>query len=305
MGSELSCKFIQFNEDLETKEFIDSCYVKSEWFLTQLFHSVMFTVLKFFMANTSINGLLKRGSMFVFSMQQFKSLIDFEATYGNVKLNSLLDLGAGDGEVTAKMAPLFQTIYVTEMSYTMQWRLQQKGFKVLDVNTWDKIELDARAQENESINIEKTNKYLKYDVISCLNLLDRCETPITLLKSIKDALVPNGLLVVALVLPFKSFYEYNRDNRPVEDLFDIRYSAQISNEVYKEHCMAMTNQTAQCAQPKPINPLLSQISYLVNFVFKPIGFELVKFTKLPYLCEGNLSQSYFFMNDYVFVFKSV
>lgn len=258
------------------------------------------------MANTSINGLLKRGSMFVFSMQQFKALIDFEATYGNVKLNSLLDLGAGDGEVTIKMAPFFQTVYATEMSYTMQWRLQQKGFKVLDVNNWNKIELDARAQESQSINIEKTNKYLKFDVISCLNLLDRCETPITLLKSIKEALVPNGLLVVALVLPFKSFYEYNRDNRPVEDLFDVRYSAQISNELYEEHCMAMTNQTAQCAQPvKPINPLLSQISYLVNYVFKPIGFELVKYTKLPYLCEGNLSQSYFFMNDYVFVFKSV
>jgi hypothetical protein len=27
------------------------------------------------------------------------------------------------------MAPCFENIYATEMSYTMQWRLQQKGFK--------------------------------------------------------------------------------------------------------------------------------------------------------------------------------
>lgn len=77
------------------------------------------------MSATSVNGLLKRGSMFVFSVQQFQSLIDYD---GN-QLGSLLDLGAGDGETTLKMAPCFRNTYATEMSVTMQWRLQEKGFK--------------------------------------------------------------------------------------------------------------------------------------------------------------------------------
>lgn len=67
--------------------------------------------------------------MFVFSTEQFSQLIDFQGNYGGVKLTNLLDLGAGDGMVTAKMAPFFEKVYATEMSWTMQWRLQQKGFK--------------------------------------------------------------------------------------------------------------------------------------------------------------------------------
>jgi hypothetical protein len=43
--------------------------------------------------------------------------------------NCKTDIGAGDGAVTAKMAPFFNNIYATEMSSTMQWRLKQKGFK--------------------------------------------------------------------------------------------------------------------------------------------------------------------------------
>lgn len=67
--------------------------------------------------------------MFVYSTEQFSQLIDFHNSFGGVKLKNLLDLGAGDGVVTAKMAPFFENIHATEMSYTMQWRLQQKGFK--------------------------------------------------------------------------------------------------------------------------------------------------------------------------------
>ena len=51
-------KFILFNEDNEVKQFIESCFEKSDWFLTQLFHSMMISILKWFMANTSINGLI-------------------------------------------------------------------------------------------------------------------------------------------------------------------------------------------------------------------------------------------------------
>ncbi len=66
--------------------------------------------------------------MFVFSTSQFRSLIDYDTSFGGVKMTNLLDLGAGDGATTLKMAPFFENVYATEMSYTMQWRLQQKGF---------------------------------------------------------------------------------------------------------------------------------------------------------------------------------
>jgi hypothetical protein len=124
----VSSKFIQLNEDSETQHFIQNSIEKSDYFFTQMFHSIMLTLLKFFMSNTSVNGLLQRGSMFVFSVSQFQMLIDYHTHYGGLRMKSLLDLGAGDGETTLKMAPCFEKVYATEMSYTMQWRLQQKNF---------------------------------------------------------------------------------------------------------------------------------------------------------------------------------
>jgi hypothetical protein len=56
LTSTIKDKFLELNEDQETKVFIDNCYEKSDWFLTQLFHSMFLTILKWFMTTTSING---------------------------------------------------------------------------------------------------------------------------------------------------------------------------------------------------------------------------------------------------------
>lgn len=48
----------------------------------------------------------------------------------------------------------------------------------------------------------------QYDVISCLNLLDRCDDPLLLLRDIRRSLVPNtGRLILAAVLPFQPYVE--------------------------------------------------------------------------------------------------
>lgn len=197
------------------------------------------------------NGLIGRGRMFVYSTAQFKQLLDFEPDQP-YPLESLLDIGAGDGAVTERMAPLFSKVYATEMSAIMQWRLSSSGFTVLDLEQWGD---------------------LKFDVISCLNVLDRCEKPLTLLKTIREHLNPHhGRLVIGLVLPFKPYCEYNKDHHPNEF---IRIEGRLPEE---------------------------QINELVRTVFQPLGFHLRKFTRLPYLCEGDLEQSYYYLSDYIFVF---
>lgn len=48
----------------------------------------------------------------------------------------------------------------------------------------------------------------KYDVISCLNLLDRCDDPMLLLRDIHRSMVPHtGRLILAVVLPFQPYVE--------------------------------------------------------------------------------------------------
>jgi len=52
------------------------------------------------------------------------------------------------------------------------------------------------------------NVNFKFDVVACLNLLDRCDKPLTVLKDVKQILQPvTGRLLVAVVLPFSPCVE--------------------------------------------------------------------------------------------------
>lgn len=82
------------------------------------------------MSRTSLNGLLGRGSTFVFSPDQFQRLLKINPDW---KTHRLLDLGAGDGEATKIMSPHFEKFYVTELSETMNWQLQKKKYRVLGI----------------------------------------------------------------------------------------------------------------------------------------------------------------------------
>lgn len=57
------------------------------------------------------------------------------------------------------------------------------------------------------LSIEGWQQHKKYDVIACLNLLDRCDKPLELLGEIKNSLADNGRVLLALVLPFSPFVE--------------------------------------------------------------------------------------------------
>jgi 16S rRNA A1518/A1519 N6-dimethyltransferase RsmA/KsgA/DIM1 with predicted DNA glycosylase/AP lyase activity len=64
--------------------------------------------------------------MFVVSLQQFLKLLGADEGWRG---RTLLDLGAGDGEVTAHLSPLFARTYVTEVSHTMRTLLQNRGYE--------------------------------------------------------------------------------------------------------------------------------------------------------------------------------
>ncbi len=46
-----------------------------------------------------------------------------------------------------------------------------------------------------------------------------------------------------------------------------------------------------------------QVTSLVTGVFQPSGFTLESFTRVPYLCEGDLEHSFYSLDDAVFVLK--
>jgi SAM-dependent methyltransferase len=48
----------------------------------------------------------------------------------------------------------------------------------------------------------------RFNVVSCLNVLDRCEKPLSLLNSIRNVLRPDGVAIVSFVIPFKPYVEF-------------------------------------------------------------------------------------------------
>ncbi|XP_050421059.1 protein-L-histidine N-pros-methyltransferase isoform X2 [Adelges cooleyi] len=234
--------------DTDTERFLVDSTEQSDRLFTQIWQSAVSSVLNAFMTKTSINGLLRRGSMFVFSTAQIRKLLNL--TYF-ASGSSLIDLGAGDGATTDKYMPLVNHIYVTEKSGPMIRILSKKGFRLLDADLW-------------------WNHEEKFDIVSCLNLLDRCSDPMDLLDNIKNSLKPNGRVVIALVLPYKPFDEF-KSVVPEEKL-------PITGDSFEE-----------------------QVTSTIENVFEPAGFNVLCWTKLPYLCEGDLSQDYYWLNDAVFI----
>ena len=253
--SNLQLKYVEMFEDHETKEFIKSAIVQADDWLIQTRYNIAKSVMtQFRFTKTDINGYLQRGIMFVISSEQFKLLL----SHANIHLeeknlkSKMIDLGAGDGNVTIKFSDYFKHIYATETSKPMRKLLKAKNIKVLPIEKWG-------------------SKH-KYDFISCLNLLDRCENPQDIIKEMKKSLKPNGMILIALVLPFKPFVEV-RNSRQPNQLLSLEGSTFI--EQAQSFVKLMTS----------------------------LGFKLESWTRLPYLCEGDLVHSVYYLDDAVFLFK--
>ncbi|EDV25508.1 uncharacterized protein TRIADDRAFT_55668 [Trichoplax adhaerens] len=240
--------------DQETRQFIDSCCDAS--ILKNIFDSISSTFLHALFSQTTTNGLLGRGSMHIFGRQQFLTLV---GKSGDWRIPTMLDLGAGDGNITSVMAEFVEKVSVTEVSKSMRWRLNRRGYQCVDAFTWPELYPG------------------KFDLISCLNVLDRTDRPLTLLSNIKKCLKPgNGICIIAVVVPVSCYVEsgWFGSNTPSEEL-------NVSDDNFEE-----------C------------VNSLIQNVFNPAGFTVVNFTRLPYLCQGDLYENYYVLNDSIFVLKS-
>ncbi|KAG1935681.1 methyltransferase-like protein 9 isoform X2 [Pimephales promelas] len=253
LGESVRSVFVQSRLDEETLAFLQKSEEKSSWLFTQLYHSLFSTIFSPIVSRTSINGFLGRGSMFVFSKDQFQRLLQIEPEW---KGRRMLDLGAGDGGVTEVMGCHFNEVFTTEVSTPMKWHLQRKSYSLLGVDEWHRTGF-------------------QFDLISCLNLLDRCDEPLQLLRDIKKSLVPGtGRLILAAVVPFQPYVETGGSwVRPKEHI-------KLEGKSWED-----------------------QVTQLHSDVFLKMGFELEAVTRLPYLCEGDMYRDYYMLDDAVFVLK--
>ena len=217
-----------------------------------------------FMSKTDANAYTNRGHMFVLSLDQFKKLVpEVQSTAGGTdqcdsELPALLDIGAGDGGVTERIASQFGRIVVTEASSPMLAKLKQKG--------WEAYAPNELPQESGAFN-----------VITCFNVLDRADKPVSLLKSLQPLLKPGGRLVLAVVLPFCPYVASGSQILPPSEKLDM--------------------DDAPC---KGTSFELSAQRLLENTIF-PLGYKLERWTRLPYISQGNRRSPYVVLNDAVFI----
>jgi len=83
-----------------------------------------------------------------------------------------------------------------------------------------------------------------------------------------------GLALVSFVIPFKPYVEFeSKSHRPKERL------------------------------PIPGNSYEAEVVNFVEKVLIPNGWELVKWTRVPYLCDGDINQAYYHLDDAVFLIR--
>ena len=245
LPTELSCSFVPSGDSPSALALVD--HPDLSW----MSHYVG-RVLRAIFSRTTANALLCRGHMHVLSTEQTHALL--AGSPGPFK--SLLDIGAGDGSALEYIRRAgFETVHVTETNYAMTWRLWGKGHKVV------------------------SGREGKYDVVSCLNILDRCSHPYTLLRDLRRRLVPGtGRVLLAVVLPWCPFVEGPRgiQMRPAEYL---------------------TLPGSTCKDWKGPE---HAVSTFVSSILTPLGYNVEAWTKVPYLCQGDRLKKYYTLDDYVF-----
>lgn len=157
--------------------------------------------LSIFMSQTDLNGVLLRGAMFILSEDQIVSILSQSGfsmpPNGSAKI---LDIGAGDGHCTARIQTALKRLdggslphmHVTETSWIMRKRL-------------------AKYENFSLVEVPDVKNLTNMDLVTCLNVLDRCADPHLMLTDIHNILSPNGgRAMLALVLPYYHYVESSK-----------------------------------------------------------------------------------------------
>lgn len=244
LPAQLRERFVPLGLDDETRAFVDAARASRHGHALAFAHRLLSS----FLSDFDVNGLLGTYPLFLLSSEQWRTLL------GSEPVARYLDVGAGNGDVTARIAPLCAEVLTSETSWAMSRRLERRGFAC------------RRADLAES-ELEE-----RFDLVTCLNVIDRSARPRTLLARLAGALSPGGRLVVATPLPYEPFvYAGGRARAPDERL------------------------------PLDAEDWEGGVAKLTERVLAPLDLELSALTRAPYISGGDPGRPLYVLDDAVVV----
>jgi len=245
LPARIAARFHPTSLSSETRAFVDRAVENRHGRWVAMLH----TLLRGMVSDFDVNGLLGTYPMFLAGRRVFEELL---APGPGARL---LDVGAGNGDVTAELAPLFADVETTETSWAMARRLRQRGYRC------ERRDLAADPPPEGA-----------FDVVCCLNVVDRSARPRTLLRHARELLAPDGRLVIATPLPYSPFvYEGGRTVPPLEQL-------------------AITADRWEDA-----------LTELCTRELEPLGLGIEAFTRCPYLSGGDPRRALYVLDDAIVV----
>lgn len=271
LPAEVGSRVLPLQRDEEATAFLQRCGAKGA--AARLAQSAAAAALRTTLSLTDANALVGRGSMHVLSMEQAGRLLG--RSPGDA--GTLLDVGAGDGGVTARLAPLFDSVVATEASGPMVRRLQERSF-ALALHTLEVEAAGLRAAAPPDLP-ESVDRALRegFDCVTLLNVLDRCDAPRTLLAQLRRLLRPGtGRLLLAVVLPFRPFVEDG----------------------------TLRRLPAEALGLPPNGGFEESLAQLYTTVLQPLGLRLEAVSRAPYLSDGDTQCPVYCLDDALIVLSA-
>jgi SAM-dependent methyltransferase len=248
LSEPLRARFLPLAEDEATRAFVAQALASRAGRLRTL----GYRLLRRGLSDYDAYALLGMYAMHLVSAAQLRELIGD----ANPRRVRLLDVGAGDGSITALAAPLFAEVYATETSRVMRRRLRARGFRVLALD----------------LGREPWPPELRADVVLCLNVLDRCSHPRSLLRALRSALAPGGKLVLSVPLPLRPHVQHaGATGDPDEPLPPAAPSFELGCE------------------------------RLANELIAAAGLAVERLSRAPYLCQGDATTPLYALDAAIFV----
>ncbi len=202
------------------------------------------------------------------------------ADAGAPALTTLLDVGSGTGTVTDKLRRALGiadpgAVTCVENAGALRRLLQARGFRA--VGTLDETTTTAAAAAAAAGGGGRG----LFSHASLLNVLDRADDPAALLSATLDRVADGGLLVVAIVLPFKAKVHVGR--------VGTRWGTVSSRRPRAPLPLARRTGAAAAAPFEAGATLFLEALQRLH----PGRLSLVRWTRLPYVSSGDVVRTHY------------